>query len=286
MSFDGFSATPTLTFNYPARRVIAENILGQLTPSELELFSNVRVLIGVPCNCGLYPSFVGSLLNLTHVLDALKVNYDVHLLAGESLITRARNYLCAEALGGHYTHLFFIDADIGFAPDSLVRLILHGRAVIGVPYPGKCYDWEMIREKFKNGEAVEDVVPWPSRYIFNAVPGAKIAENGVAVAYDVPTGFLLIQTAVLRHLAKRGAAAAYVNDVERYETATAKMNFYDFFPTMIDPKTRRYLSEDYAFSRLCQMNGIEVFVDLSIPLSHSGQHTFGPGAAIKMCSSK
>ena len=40
---------------------------------------------------------------------------------------------------------------------------------------------------------------------------------------------------------------------------------------MVDPETRRYLSEDYAFCRLWERINGEVYVDAKSNLSHQGE---------------
>ena len=49
---------------------------------------------------------------------------------------------------------------------------------------------------------------------------------------------------------------------------------YALFDTMIDPESRRYLSEDYTFCRLWQQMGGEVFLDPRTGLNHVGHYTF------------
>jgi hypothetical protein len=49
---------------------------------------------------------------------------------------------------------------------------------------------------------------------------------------------------------------------------------YALFDTMIDPVSRRYLSEDYTFCRLWQNMGGDVFLDPRTGLNHVGHYTF------------
>ena len=45
---------------------------------------------------------------------------------------------------------------------------------------------------------------------------------------------------------------------------------YRFFDCMVDPESKRYLSEDYTFCRLWQQIGGEVYVDVQSNLTHQG----------------
>jgi hypothetical protein len=49
---------------------------------------------------------------------------------------------------------------------------------------------------------------------------------------------------------------------------------YAFFDTMIDPETREYLSEDYAFCRLIAQIGITPAVDALSNFTHQGVAVF------------
>ena len=51
-------------------------------------------------------------------------------------------------------------------------------------------------------------------------------------------------------------------------------NCYAFFDCIIDEKSNRYLSEDYAFCRLWQKIGGKIFADVTSPLTHYGTYPF------------
>jgi len=64
-------------------------------------------------------------------------------LFNESLIQRARNYLVDSFLRSDYTHLMFIDSDIGFNPHDVISLAAlaepdSGYDIVCGPYPKKC----------------------------------------------------------------------------------------------------------------------------------------------------
>ena len=47
-----------------------------------------------------------------------------------------------------------------------------------------------------------------------------------------------------------------------------------FFDTMIEPDTKRYLSEDYAFCRLWQKIGGKIYADIVSGMTHMGNYSF------------
>ena len=49
---------------------------------------------------------------------------------------------------------------------------------------------------------------------------------------------------------------------------------FALFDTMIEPESKRYLSEDYTFCRRCQQLGIQIFMDPTINLDHQGTYLF------------
>ena len=81
------------------------------------------VMIATPCYGGqLTEAYLHGILSLS--IEAQKKNIQIHLntIGNESLITRARNTLVSQFLDNvdqdpnKFTHLMFIDSDIGFNP--------------------------------------------------------------------------------------------------------------------------------------------------------------------------
>jgi hypothetical protein len=95
---------------------------------------------------------------------------------------------------------------------------------------------------------------------------------GAVEVLDASTGFFLVKKEVVEKMTKQYPELHYRND----SSIDPKFNphCYALWDTMIDPKDRRYLSEDYTFCRRWQDMGGEIWVDPNTKLSHVGSYTF------------
>jgi hypothetical protein len=87
-------------------------------------------------------NYVLSVIPLQREAIAAQMSSDFHYRPGDSLVTRVRNDCVAFFLSRpQYTHLFWIDADIGFSPAAAFRLLLSGHEIAAGVYPLKREDW-------------------------------------------------------------------------------------------------------------------------------------------------
>jgi hypothetical protein len=73
-------------------------------------------------------AYCAASLKLCRELIRLGIRHDWHFAQG-SLITGLRNEMAAYFLSGRYSHLFWIDADIEFAPEAVLRLLSLGENI-------------------------------------------------------------------------------------------------------------------------------------------------------------
>ncbi|WP_277184764.1 hypothetical protein [Caballeronia sp. BR00000012568055] len=235
--------------------------------------TSMKPLFATPCYGGnVAANFAKSMLALNNGLWQSGMNGVIQINSGESLITRARNEAVATfLLDPSLTHLFWIDADVGFSVDQVFRLLLADRDVIAGAYPLKRFDWPSelpagLTETTFNARYL--------RYPVNVHDGASsdIDEDGFVEVSEAPTGFMCIRRSVIERMVARLPELQYVPDGPL--DSPIRNLCYRFFDVMVEPSTNRYLSEDYAFCRRWRDIGGRVFVDTQSKLSHQGLYTY------------
>ena len=96
--------------------------------------------------------------------------------------------------------------------------------------------------------------------------------EGLIPVLDAGTGVMMIKRQVIDKMVKQYPETRYTNDLNT--DPSLNPYFYALFDTMIDPNTKRYLSEDYTFCRRWQQMGGEIWMDPSINLDHQGNYLF------------
>lgn len=228
------------------------------------------IFLAVPCYGGqLTLHFVSSVLRLQTACEARGVGLHIEMLGGEALITRGRSRLAAQFLAHpDATHILYIDADIGFAPETVLRLLDAQKDVIAAVCPLKRIDWEKARAAAKAG--VADLQAASIGYVVRFLPTANnsvdVNEGFAEVAYG-GTGFLMIRRDAMQRLFDAHPELRAVLDDDGTEAVMV-------FDTLIEPSTGHYLSEDYAFCRRWRDLGGQVFADFQSRLTHVGHAAY------------
>lgn len=244
-----------------------------------------KLFIATPCYGGMcFSNYVMGLVSLTCSLTHSGFTFSPMLLANESLITRARNKIVADFRKSDCTHLLFVDADVGFHPQDVDSLMKAQVDVVCGAYPMKRYAWDAIHGAVTEGQPPEELQKCGALYAANvheeAVKAGRITvweKNGgrYVETKEAATGFLLLSRhAIESFIGRYGAEIEYVADYEPVgETHHAV--FQDTFDPAAKPgQPRRWLSEDYWFSRKWQQMGGKIFLCLDCKLTHTGMHEF------------
>jgi hypothetical protein len=278
------ASTPT-TENNPN-----DDIMYRLLDAKIEipigLLRSKHIFIATPCYGGqIGEPYFRSMMRLAILCNKYEIKYTISTLANESLITRGRNTLVSFFMENKdATHLFFIDADIEFQPEDLLRMVAYDKPITVGAYPKKAINWDSILHAARNPdleETADTIEGHSSNYVVNfdflkdeqgnRTPQVQIVDNLVRLK-DAGTGFMCIKKEVIQQLMDAHPDLKYVNDINVDKKFEPYM--YALFDTMIDPESRRYLSEDYMFCRLWQQAGGEVYLDPRTALNHVGHYTF------------
>jgi hypothetical protein len=254
----------------------------------VEELKKAKIFVATPMYGG---QCAGMFTKSTNDLAMLVTKYGVELgfyyLFNESLITRARNYCVDEFLRSDFTHMVFIDSDIGFSPNDVLALIAlqmqdpDNIDVITGPYPKKSISWEKIAKAVKLGHADENpfnLERFVGDYVFN--PAGDIKEFRVDRPVEVleaGTGFMCIPRKTFEKYAEAYPEYHYLPDHIRTESFDGSREIMAYFDCIIDSESKRYLSEDYMFCQNVRKAGMKVWMCPWMELKHMGSYIFGGG---------
>ena len=232
----------------------------------------VVLFVSTPCYGGVcLQAYAESMLRLQRTCAQNGIQMMLDTTENESLVPRARNLAVARFMQKtQATHFLFIDADIHFDPDSVIRLIKSGHDVSCAAYPKKCVMWDQTEAYVKSGKEGRDLARVASSLVMNFKYQQTQIKDGFAEVLDGPTGFLLIKRDVFRRMEEKYPELECVNDHQNRDLD----RYNAILDCMIDPVSKRYLSEDYAFCRRWQQMGGQIFADCMTVLGHVGNIRF------------
>ena len=238
------------------------------------------IVLATPCFGGVASqSYMLSVIRLMNHAKSADFDVSLSMVNYDALISRARSTLLAAFLDDpSATHLLFVDADIGFQPQQVERLLRFDKEFTGALYPLKSMDWDLIPQRcVERGESVQQA---SLTYVGTFEPEAERKQEGeFATGIYVGGGFQLIRRSALQKM-----IAAYpethFNSVHSLPMSGARRdtvqssNLFALFDCIIDPETGVYLSEDYSFCLRWRKIGGEIWIDGASKLTHTGPYDF------------
>jgi hypothetical protein len=212
----------------------------------------IKLLIATHTHGSVTPAYAQSLATATAFLAGHGVAHAV-MMFEDSLVDRGRDRAAATLLESDCTHLLFIDADIEFRPEAIVRLLACGKDLIAATYRKKNERDEFAVSFLDDAETHLD----------------QCEETGAVKIARVGTGFMMIRRRVFERLAEEmGEAIAYHD----YSAAGAPRPMWAFFEHVV-AGGRRW-SEDYTFCERWRAIGGDVWLDPYTDLGHWGPHAW------------
>lgn len=253
--------------------------------------NKIKLYILTPCFASLcYVNYVHCLMATVELFRKFNIPLKIEFCKNDSLVSRARNNLIARAMTDHEaTHFLFIDNDISWDPVDILKLLMADKDLVGGIYPLKNYDWDkLVRDpqnpynsnviqtllKKKNDSQLAGILSDAAmvqhnllRYNINYVNQYLEITNNLAKVKHLATGFMMIRRKVLTNMMKAFPSTKYVDDVNFLKPEENAMA-YALFDCGVEEG--HYFSEDWLFCDRWTKMGGEVFVDVSINLTHTG----------------
>jgi hypothetical protein len=180
------------------------------------------------------------------------IDIQIGSICGCSVVSRARNLLAQDMLDSNCDYLLFVDSDINFEPEDILRLMAWGSD--------------------------------PKKGVVAAVPRTR-SEDKVYIAnldYDENNELTMNRMGLVR--AERVATAFMLVRREVFVTLDAahpEWRYYDkrsdrTVPCLFDFELTEegYIGEDFLFCDRVRQHGFEVWVDPSITLGHMGAQEY------------
>lgn len=171
--------------------------LSKVDHKQLKYLKRQKIMIGTPMYGGaVMGNYELSISATLHWAGALGITVKPEYLFGATYLELGRNYIANAFWHSDFTHLVFVDADNGFAPNHLFELILctaEGRHIVGGLYPRRKINWKAVHAAVLAG-----VKPEFLSHCAGDFPMHPLAGHDITIGHEpqkvlsMPTGFLCI----------------------------------------------------------------------------------------------
>ena len=237
-------------------------------------------MFGGQCNY----MYMISLINLLTKLGQHSIHSMFEIAANESLITKARNILVEGFIKSDATHMLFLDADLGFDPDDVIRMIQANKDLIGGQYAKKKINWDVVKRVC---QGVPNIPPHAINAVIAESTFRPIGDQ-ISFKLDEPvevesiaTGMMLIRREVFTKMAAElpeieivsgGSETMDPKTMTRVTDPHRKAHAY--FDVSIDPVSKAYTSEDFTFCKRWRQIGGQVFLAPWTRTVHVGTYEY------------
>ena len=213
-----------------------------------------RVFIAMPCYDSVKINTMLSIFQLIQHMGTSKVEVGINTMKSP-LIHQARNYLTSVFLTTEYTHLLFIDSDVEFQPEAVIRMIVAKKNIVCTPYRVKseATATHIYPVEFKNRKDI------------------MVLAGGLVELEAGPTGLMLIDRKAFKKIIKNNPKLKIKNQAVPSPGASQEF-YYSFFNFgFIDGYT---LGEDVSFCRLARANDFKIYANIESSTVHHGAYAW------------
>jgi len=237
-----------------------------------------RIFVATPVHSDCSIHYTQSLLQFQQQCLIRNILVSFSLLKS-SLVTQGRN-LCVSGMleeGDKYTHLLFIDSDIDFKFETIMKMVNADKDVIACPYPLKHIDWQKVHNRINQKGNLDPKLlskqgyTWPIK--LEDRTEIKVTD-GIAEVSHAPTGCMLIKKSVFDKMIEAYPDKKISQPTIMNGKQLEKEYFYNFFDTFHEPETKRYYGEDFGFCKRWTKIGGKCHVLVDEYITHVGEYQY------------
>jgi hypothetical protein len=222
------------------------------------------------------------------LLSKFNIPLEIEFCRNDSLVSRARNNLVAKAMNDKdCTHIMFIDTDITWDPVDILKLLVSNKCLSGGVYPLKHYFWERLTKnentikewitrknasQFSEAISNENVIQHNLlKYNINYIDNVLNVDANLAKVKHLATGFMMFKREVIEKMAQAYPHTKYTDDVG---FLSGSQNDYAYALFDCGVEDDHYFSEDWMFCHRWTQMGGNIYVNVAINLTHTGNEDF------------
>jgi hypothetical protein len=178
----------------------------------------------------------------------------------------------------------FLDADLGFNADDVVRMVMADKDIIGGQYAKKKINWDVVKQVVENRPEI------PAPLINAVVSESTFQPIGTSMSFNInepvevasiATGMMLVKREVFTKMAaelpdiKIISGGSETMDPKTMTRITdAHREAHAYFDVSIDEETRAYTSEDFTFCKRWRQLGGQIFLAPWTKTVHVGTYEY------------
>ena len=217
------------------------------------------LFIAMPCYDSVKINTMLSVVKLIQQLGKSGIETGIHTMKSP-LIHQARNYLTSVFLTTQYQYMLFIDSDVEFEPEVVLRMMVVKKPIVCTPYRVKSpeIDKQIYTVEFKDPKNI------------------LVLAEGLVEIEAGPTGLMLIDRKVFERIIKNHPELKIRNKATPKAEKSHEF-YYNFFDFGFNDGYA--MGEDVSFCRLARDNDFRIFANIESSTAHHGSYawkgTFG-----------
>ena len=222
-----------------------------------------KVYVATPCYDSMRVETCVSLLDTFSALGGSGVECKFKSVKS-SLVTHGRNLLTAGFLNSGFDYMLFVDADVEFKPEAVMRMLVPKKDIICTPYRVK-----------NKPEAMEYAVK------FKDSTNIKIEPFDLVEIEEGPAGLMLIHRTVFERLMDKrpelkinfdAPTRKKMNEEIGADNDAIDQYMYNFWDTTFNLDIGEWKGEDLSFCALARGAGFKLYANLDSETTHHGSY--------------